>query len=142
MKFKGSVHQTRINNFWNEEVVKQYKELTNYLKSKAFFKRELMTCTTHLTKYTENLMNVVNNLHRIQDNYSEQPFFTKYLKDTIDTGISDLGEFKKLMVAQFKENANDSLVLIDATLDKLKVNATKEQAEVLTDFRTAVYSYY
>lgn len=142
MKFEGSNWEERLNEFWNKEVVTQYTKLIDYLNPAGFFKPELPTSQTLLKKYSDNLMNVINNFNRVKEQFTDSTYLANYLATTQQAGINDLEEFKGLLVRHFKEDALDSILSINKTLEVLGKKAPSEQTELLDDVNSSVYYYF
>jgi len=142
MKFEGSNWEECLNEFWNKEVVTQYTKLIDYLNPAGFFKPELPTSQNLLKNYSDNLMKVIDNFNSVKDQFADSTYLANYLATTQQAGINDLEEFKGLIIRHFKENASDSILSINKTLEVLGKKTPSGQSELLDDVNSSIYFYF
>lgn len=120
MKFKSSKFEVRYNSFWNDEVVSSYKLLINHpeFKGKRFFSENYPSIESLLIKYSNGIVNIVNNMQRQMDNFDDFRNIARYLADVKLQAIDDLNEFKAKIESCFKESPN--LFLISCLISKLE----------------------
>ena len=142
MRFKGSAWEDKLNRFWNDEVVANYTRLLTSFDTIGFFRTDYKASKELLKRYRNNVINVVNNFDRIQNNYSDKRYLTNYLQATQTSSLNDLEQFKGLFLSYFHEDVSEAIGLIDELSIKLGKKPPQEKVEIKDDNKSEAGEFH
>ena len=142
MRFKGSMWEDRLNRFWNDEVVANYTRLLACFDKMGFFPTDYKASKELLKRYCNNVITVINNFDRIQNNFSDKRYLADYLKATQISSLNDLEQFKGLFLSYFHEDVSEAIGLIDELSIKLGKKPPQEKVEIKDDNKSEAGEFH
>lgn len=98
MNFKGSAAETRFNGIWDTSVVFYDTKIRTPFNSMRFFRSPTIDFSDALFDYKSCGINFIQNVSRQLSQYEDKKYFYQYLKEAKDTIISDLNNYKTILI--------------------------------------------